>query len=120
MPYSLADKLVVAISSRALFDLEEENQVFEQQQAEAYQQLQLQRLEIPARAGAAWEQKEAQASPPGGGNMDHRPIAPKISTHFLTVKRGPKPPQYVCSLFANQEAFYTHLLCVDQLYGIAS
>ncbi len=53
MPYSLADKLVVAISSRALFDLEEENQVFEQQQAEAYQRLQLQRLETPARAGAA-------------------------------------------------------------------
>ncbi len=54
MPYSLADKLVVAISSRALFDLEEENQIFEQQQAEAYQQLQLERLDIPARPGAAW------------------------------------------------------------------
>lgn len=27
--------------------------------------------------------------------MDHRPISPKISTHFLMVKRGPKPPQTI-------------------------
>ncbi len=29
MPYNLNNKLVIAISSRALFDLEEENQIFE-------------------------------------------------------------------------------------------
>ena len=29
MPYSVEGKLVVAISSRALFDFEEENRVFE-------------------------------------------------------------------------------------------
>lgn len=53
VPFTLADKLVVAISSRALFDLEEENRVFEEQQAAAYQALQLARMEQPAPAGAA-------------------------------------------------------------------
>ena len=36
MPPALDDKLVVAISSRALFDLEEENRVFEGGDAEGY------------------------------------------------------------------------------------
>ncbi|MBS0402718.1 MAG: 5'-nucleotidase, partial [Proteobacteria bacterium] len=44
MPATLDDKLVVAISSRALFDLEEENQVFDAGDAQAYMQLQLERL----------------------------------------------------------------------------
>ena len=36
MALSLDDKLVVGISSRALFDLEEENKIFEEQGLEAY------------------------------------------------------------------------------------
>ena len=36
MPVSLSDKLVVGVSSRALFDLEEENKIFEEQGIEAY------------------------------------------------------------------------------------
>ncbi len=36
MPLNLDDKLVVGISSRALFDLEEENRIFEEQGLEAY------------------------------------------------------------------------------------
>ena len=48
------DKLVVAISSRALFDFEEENQLFDQGQAPAYMQLQLERLNVPARPGVAF------------------------------------------------------------------
>ena len=36
MAYDLSDKLVVAISSRALFDLERENQIFEQEGIDAY------------------------------------------------------------------------------------
>ena len=47
-------KLVVAISSRALFDFEEENQVFEQGDDRAYMALQLQRLDIPAKPGVAF------------------------------------------------------------------
>jgi 5'-nucleotidase len=58
MATSLEGKLVVAISSRALFDFEEENQVFEQGSGQhrdrAYMQLQLQRLEEPAKPGVAF------------------------------------------------------------------
>ncbi|MEW6703505.1 MAG: 5'-nucleotidase [Pseudomonadota bacterium] len=54
MPASLAGRLVVAISSRALFDFEEENQVFEATDDRAYMQLQLQRLDRPARPGVAF------------------------------------------------------------------
>ncbi|HET9450459.1 MAG TPA: 5'-nucleotidase, partial [Aggregicoccus sp.] len=51
---SLDDKLVVAISSRALFDFEEENRVFESGDAAGYMQLQLQRLDKPAAPGIAF------------------------------------------------------------------
>jgi 5'-nucleotidase len=54
MAASLDGKLVVAISSRALFDFEEENQVFEESDDRAYMQLQLQRLDIPAKPGVAF------------------------------------------------------------------
>jgi 5'-nucleotidase len=54
MPSSLGDRLVVAISSRALFDFEDENRVFEAADDRAYMQLQLGRLEQPARPGAAF------------------------------------------------------------------
>ena len=54
MPSSLEGRLVVAISSRALFDFEEENRVFEASDDRAYMQLQLQRLETPARPGVAF------------------------------------------------------------------
>jgi len=54
MPVSLNGQLVVAISSRALFDFEEENQVFEQNNDRAYMDLQLQRLEEPAKPGVAF------------------------------------------------------------------
>ncbi|RYY64619.1 MAG: 5'-nucleotidase [Comamonadaceae bacterium] len=48
------DKLVVAISSRALFNLEEENRIFEGGDTKAYMALQLQRLEEPAKPGIAF------------------------------------------------------------------
>ena len=54
MSISLNGKLVVAISSRALFDFEEENQVFEQGDDRAYMNLQLERLETPAKPGVAF------------------------------------------------------------------
>ncbi len=46
--------MVVAISSRALFDFEEENRLFEAEDDRAYMQLQLQRLDQPARPGVAF------------------------------------------------------------------
>ena len=54
MGLTLDGKLVVAISSRALFDFEEENQVFEQNDDHAYMQLQRQRLDVPAKPGVAF------------------------------------------------------------------
>jgi 5'-nucleotidase len=54
MALSLDGKLVVAISSRALFDFEEENQVFEQNDDRAYMELQRQRLNVPAKPGVAF------------------------------------------------------------------
>jgi len=58
MATTLDGKLVVAISSRALFDFEEENEVFEHGEGphkdRAYMDLQLQRLEEPAKPGVAF------------------------------------------------------------------
>ena len=61
---NLDGQLVVAISSRALFDFEEENRVFEEgiaqpqgeggQRDAAYMQLQLERLDVPAKPGVAF------------------------------------------------------------------
>ena len=69
MPVTLAGQLVVAISSRALFDFEEENQVFEANDDRAYMRLQLDRLEHAAKAGVAFSLVNKllafnQASPP--------------------------------------------------------
>jgi len=54
MPYTVEGKLVVAISSRALFDFEEENRVFERDGEDAYVTLQLGRLDVPAKQGVAF------------------------------------------------------------------
>jgi 5'-nucleotidase len=54
MAVSLDNKLVVAISSRALFNFEEENALFESGDPKAYMQLQLDRLDLPARPGIAF------------------------------------------------------------------
>ena len=54
MGVTLAGQLVVAISSRALFDFEEENRYFEQSDDRAYMKLQLERLEQPAKPGVAF------------------------------------------------------------------
>ena len=50
-----AAQLVVAISSRALFDFEEENRVFESGDPRAYEKLQLERRERPANPGVAYQ-----------------------------------------------------------------
>ena len=54
MPASLDDVLVIAISSRALFDFEAENEVFEAGDDHAYMALQQQRLDTPAPPGVAF------------------------------------------------------------------
>ena len=64
MAATLDGQLVVAISSRALFDFEEENQIFEAgmtaepppgvKKDAAYMKLQLERLDVPAKQGVAF------------------------------------------------------------------
>ena len=54
MAYDLDDKLVIAISSRALFDLEEENSIFDQEGLEAYYTHQLSHLDEPLSKGSAF------------------------------------------------------------------
>lgn len=54
MTEDLAEKLVVAISSRALFDLTLENQVFEREGLEAYRAFQVGREDTPLAAGTGF------------------------------------------------------------------
>jgi len=54
MPYTVEGKLVVAISSRALFDFEEENRVFDAEGERAYIDLQYSRMNVPAKEGVAF------------------------------------------------------------------
>ncbi|MFN7836183.1 MAG: 5'-nucleotidase [Burkholderiaceae bacterium] len=54
MPLDLNEKLVIAISSRALFDFEEENRIFETHDDRAYMALQMARMHDPAPIGVAF------------------------------------------------------------------
>lgn len=54
MPFSLDKKLVVAVTSRALFDFEAENKVFDSEGAAAYQKLQEGLIGKPATEGVAF------------------------------------------------------------------
>ena len=54
MAYDLKDKLVIAISSRALFNLEEENAIFDQEGLESYYKHQLENLDNPLAKGSGF------------------------------------------------------------------
>jgi 5'-nucleotidase len=54
VPYSLSDKLVIGISSRALFNLERENQIYEQQGVDAYAAFQREHENDPLQPGSAF------------------------------------------------------------------
>jgi len=54
MAYDLQDKLVIAISSRALFNLEEENAIFDKEGLETYYTHQLENLDNPLSKGSAF------------------------------------------------------------------
>ncbi|MBL0090060.1 MAG: 5'-nucleotidase [Ideonella sp.] len=53
-PERAPERLVVALSSRALFDFEEENRLFESGDDRAYMRLQLDRIDQPAKPGVAF------------------------------------------------------------------
>ncbi len=54
MGYDLNDKLVIAISSRALFDLETENSIYDEQGLEAYYRHQLAHINEPLSPGSGF------------------------------------------------------------------
>ena len=54
MPVDFSDILVVGVSSRALFDLEIENQIFVEQGIEGYRKFQLEKEEEPLKPGTAF------------------------------------------------------------------
>jgi 5'-nucleotidase len=54
MAYDLKDKLVIAISSRALFNLEEENAIFDEEGLESYYKHQLENLNNPLKKGSGF------------------------------------------------------------------
>jgi 5'-nucleotidase len=54
MPFNLDDMLVVAITSRALFDLQESDGVFQEDGLDAYRTHQLEREEEPLNPGTAF------------------------------------------------------------------
>jgi len=90
MALTLDGKLVVAISSRALFDFEEENLVFEQANDRAYMALQLQRLDIPAKPGVAFSLVKkllafnAVTSAVGSACTDHVTSVGSTCTDYVT------------------------------------
>lgn len=59
MPVDLSSRLVIGISTRALFGLEEENRVFEEQGVEAYRSYQLERESCVLEPGAAFPLAQA-------------------------------------------------------------
>ena len=54
MPQDLSDTLVVGISSRSLFDLEEENRIFLEQGKDAYREYQIGKETVPPGKGTAF------------------------------------------------------------------
>jgi len=102
MSVSLDGKLVVAISSRALFDFEEENELFEQGDDRAYMALQLQRLDMPAKPGVAFSlvKKMLAFNAVGSTSVGHGGLKPapwvrpvpcgafRISAAFSLIPRG--------------------------------
>lgn len=101
MPVTLDGQLVVAISSRALFDFEDENRVFETGDDRAYMRLQLERLEKAANPGVAFSLvKKLLAFNRGGAKRvevvmlsRNDPVSGlrafrSVRTHELQVERG--------------------------------
>jgi 5'-nucleotidase len=118
MPASLEGQLVVAISSRALFDFEEENRIFEAGGEAAYEQLQLERLERPALPGVAFplvqkllafngDEKRvevvilSQNDPVSGLRVFHSAKAAGLPLERGVFTRGRNPFAYLRPLGAN-------------------
>jgi 5'-nucleotidase len=96
MAATLDGQLVVAISSRALFDFEEENRVFEDglgqppapgtKRDAAYMQLQLDRLDVPAKPGVAFSLvKKLLAFNDAPDSLDDASLSAKLAQRVEVV-----------------------------------
>ena len=118
MATNLDGQLVVAISSRALFDLEEENRVFEQSDDREYMKLQLERLEEPAKPGVAFSLVKkllafntdikrvevvmlSRNDPVSGLRVFHSADVNKLPLERGVFTRGREPWRYLAPLQAN-------------------
>ncbi|ALT78320.1 5'-nucleotidase [Paucibacter sp. KCTC 42545] len=79
MPANLDGQLVVAISSRALFDFEAENELFEAGDDRAYMALQQQRLDQPAKPGVAFSLVQKLLA-----FNQHDPLQPQVEVVVLS------------------------------------
>ncbi|WMS88138.1 5'-nucleotidase [Pleionea litopenaei] len=122
MPTSFGDKLVVAISSTALFDLQESHRIFMEQGVQAYSTYQIENEERPLEPGAAFSLvKKLLALNEQGSDSKPRVevvlisrnsadtglrIFNSIEAHNLTITRaaftgGRNPYQYVSAFNAH-------------------
>ncbi len=54
MPYPIDDKLVIAVSSSALFDMQASDAIFKQRGEEAYREFQQKHIDVPLQTGVAF------------------------------------------------------------------
>ena len=54
MPYPIEQKLVIAVSSSALFDMQESDAIFRQDGEKAYREYQRKNIDVPLRTGVAF------------------------------------------------------------------
>ena len=54
MPYPIEDKLVIAVSSSALFDMQESDAIFKQDGEKAYREYQRKNIDVPLGTGVAF------------------------------------------------------------------
>jgi 5'-nucleotidase len=119
MPVSLSGKLVVALSSRALFDFEDENRVFEQSNDSAYMKLQLGKLDDPAKPGVAFPLAKkllafnsdgqhrvevailSRNDPVSGLRVSHSVQAAGLAVERMVFTRGRPPFQFLEPLGAH-------------------
>jgi len=125
---TLTSKLIIAISSRALFDLDESHEVYEQQGLEAYSRYQIEREESPLEPGEAFplvrKLLHLNEAEPGGKIVEvvllsrnsadtGLRVFKSIQHHGLDITRaafcgGESPWRYInafgCQLFLSNEA----------------
>ncbi|OGT64879.1 MAG: 5'-nucleotidase [Gammaproteobacteria bacterium RIFCSPHIGHO2_12_FULL_45_9] len=112
MPTDLSEKLVIAISSRALFDLDESNAIFEQEGIESYAAYQIARENEPLLPGVAFPFVQKLLSLNTEGDWVEVILLSRNSTHtglrvFNTIQHYNLP--ITRAVFTNGESPYHYI-----------